>query len=348
MAESTEPRLPPGQHLVAADKWPTIGEKLPLESDRPWTLTLGGLVEQELSFSLDELQNLPMTEMTLDIHCVTRWSKYDVTFRGVLLSDLFEKAGVKNDAQFVSFVARSARNHSSSLRVVDAMELQVLIALESNGQPLPIEKGGPIRSIVPRRYFYKSVKWVERIELLDTDRLGYWEGETGYHNEADPWQEQRFISQSVDKKRAKQLIESRDFSNQDLLSIELANHELSNLKAQGALLRNANFSGCTLVDADFSSANLSNANFKDADLTNANFSGADLEGADLAGSNLTAANFSGCSLFGSTFCRESSDLDPQISEGAIFSAETVLDEKTYEVLTPTQFNFVQTQLAKFR
>ena len=348
MANSSPPRLPPGQHLVAASKWPTIGEKLPMESDHPWQLTIAGLVDREITFGLDDLRQLPATEMTIDIHCVTRWSKYDVVFRGVLLSDLFHAVGVQDSAKYVSFIARSERKHSSSMKLDDVISLQTLIALETDGEPLPIEKGGPIRSIVPRRYFYKSVKWVEHIELLESDQLGFWEGESGYHNEADPWKEQRFISQSVDKRRAKQLIESRNFANEDLLSIELANHDLSGLVATKALLRNANFSGCKLANADFTDANLSNARFFGADLTGANFSGADLEGADLASANLASTNFSGCSLFGATFCRESGDIDPQISDGAAFNTDTVLDESTYEVLTPTQFQFVQTQLNKFR
>ena len=121
--------------------------------------------------------------------------------------------------------------------------------------------GGPIRNIVPRKYFYKSVKWLEKIELLSEDRLGYWEADTGYHNLADPWKEQRYMASTIDRRTAAKLIESKDFSNRDLRSIDASNRNLDGLNASGASLRDASFEQCSLVGADFSNANLSNANF---------------------------------------------------------------------------------------
>ncbi len=341
-------RLPPGQHLVSASKWPTIGEKLPEESSRPWTLTVAGLVEHEITYSLEQLIELSQTEIVTDIHCVTRWSKYDVSFSGVRLADLLEVSRVQDKAKYISFISRSERRHASSLVLNDAIDLGVLIATQTDGKPLPIEKGGPIRSIVPRRYFYKSVKWVERIELIEKDQLGFWESDSGYHNQADPWQEQRFISQSVDKKQARILIESRDFSGRDLLSIVVRDHDLQNLDAREALLRNADFANCNLEQADFSGANLSNASFVGANLSQAKFVGADLEGANLAGADIRGALFEGCSLFGSTFCDQTEQDPPSISNGARFDGSTVIPESATEALTPVQLEYVRTQIEQFR
>ena len=114
-------RLPPGQNLVAENKWPTIGEKSPRDSTEPWTISICGLVEEPLELSLSQLQEMPQQSLTLDIHCVTRWSKFDVTFSGVLLADLLELAGVKPSARYASFVARSSRSHSTSLLLEDAL-----------------------------------------------------------------------------------------------------------------------------------------------------------------------------------------------------------------------------------
>ena len=135
-------RLPPGQHLVAPDKWPTIGERLPPQPDRPWNLAVTGQVESQESFSLEKLSELSQTELTCDIHCVTRWSKFDVTFRGVGLADLLSRCRPSANARYISFIARSERNHSSSLVLQEALDLDALIATELNGEPLPVEKGG--------------------------------------------------------------------------------------------------------------------------------------------------------------------------------------------------------------
>ena len=218
-SKSNDKPLPPGQQLVAKGKWPIIGEREPLQTNEPWKLEITGLVETPLSYTLDELQTMSQTEMTLDIHCVTRWSKLGVRIRGILLEDLLSQSGLAEAAQFVSFVSRSARNHSTSLTIKDAYEHKTLIGLEVDGQALSPEHGGPFRNFVPGKYFYKSVKWLTKIELLAADRLGYWEAETGYHNGADPWKEQRYMVPTLDRRSVIRLIESRDFSGKDLRSI---------------------------------------------------------------------------------------------------------------------------------
>ena len=315
-------KIPPGQQVVAQNKWPVIGERKPATENPNWTLSFGGCVANNTEFSVAQLNQMTQTEMVIDIHCVTRWSKLDVPFSGVLLKDLLEHVQVDYDARYVSFVSRSNRKHSTSLPLEIALEHDCLIALSAEGKPLDIGHGGPIRNIVPRKYFYKSVKWLERIELLAEDRLGYWEADAGYHNLADPWKEQRYMAATIDRRTAAKIIESKDFSNRDLRSIDASQRNLDGLNAIGAGLRDATFNDCSLVEANFSDANLSNAKFLRANLSNATFSKTDVEGADFSGADLTGVDFSDCSLIGASFISSEgkSVLAANISE-AKFSQE---------------------------
>ena len=135
MTKTRDDRIPPGQQLVAPGKWPLIGERQPMETDTPWSLQINGEVEHSISLSLEDLQSLPQTKQTMDIHCVTRWSMLDVTFSGVLLKDLLTETGAQPNAKFVSFRARSKRNHATSLNLETAINLNTLIATEVNGEP---------------------------------------------------------------------------------------------------------------------------------------------------------------------------------------------------------------------
>ncbi len=335
--------LPPGQQLVAPGKWPFVGERQAQADDTPWGVAITGAVRRPRTYSMVELRALPQAERIIDIHCVTRWSKLGVRFSGILLADLLRAADVDPAARFTSFVARSERAHSTSLPLADALRLDALVALDYEGGPLPAEHGGPVRTIVPGRYFYKSLKWLERIELLPEDRLGYWEAAAGYHNTADPWREQRYIAPSLTKQQAQSLIAARDFSGRDLLSINAAGHDLSGLVALGALLRNADFRRCDLRRACFDGANLSNAHLESADLREATFRGADLEGANFAGADLRGADLSGASLFGATFVDER-DGQPVAETGARFDAATRLQPEQLEALTPTQYVFARGRL----
>ncbi len=342
MIDLTTEKIPPGQQLIAADKWPTIGEKKPSHTDEPWTLQLGGLVNQESSFVVDELRAFPQTTLRMDIHCVTRWSKQKVEFRGVLLSDLLEHIGLKQDANFLSFVARSERKHSTSLPIKVACELPSLIAIEVNGKPLGIDHGGPIRNIVPGRYFYKSVKWLEQIEVLAEDRLGFWEAETGYHNNADPWLEERYMAPTIDRRTAIKLIESRDFSDKDLRSIDASKRDLTGLKAIKSLLRDANFRKSNLAKADFTDANMSNSHLQESDLRGAILLRTDLEGSNLSGADLREANLTGCFLTGASFFEERPD-------GSVLAAmidnSTILPDAMLAPLTEPQLDFVRKRLS---
>jgi DMSO/TMAO reductase YedYZ molybdopterin-dependent catalytic subunit len=335
------PRLPPNQQLVAAHKWPFIGERAPAHLESPWSLTVSAAGSSH-TWSIDELRQLPQTELTIDIHCVTRWSKYDVPISGVLLEDLlldlpFEIEKV--NPKFISFKSRSSRNHSSSLLIREAINHECLITLNAYGAPLETDHGGPIRNIVPGKYFYKSVKWLEKIDLLAEDELGYWEAETGYHNGADPWKEERYMSPTIDRREAAQLLQSKDFSDRDLRSIDASGRNLDNLIAKSALLRDANFDDCSLVNANFDQANLSNAKFRNANLQDASFDGTDVEGANFAGANLDGVSLIGSSLIGASFCLV--DKSENVTSPANITATTVIDEDQMATLSEFQFEFLQ-------
>ena len=325
--------LPPGQQLVAPGKWPIIGERMPADDPSPWVVSIGGLIERQKAWTLDELRTMTQVEQIVDLHCVTRWSKPGVSLGGVPLEELLAQAGPSSDAAFVSFVARSERGHSTSLPLADARSLRVLLALDYDGQPLPVEHGGPVRVIVPGRYLYKSLKWLARIDVLAEDGLGYWESTAGYHNHADPSREERYIAAGVSMQEMRRLLAKRDLSGRDLLGLAAAGHDLTGLVAREALLRNSDFRGCILSGACFDRANLSNADFRGADLRQATFIGADLEGAELAGADLRGADFTRAALTAASF--QSPPLD------AILDASTRFDKPGLEGLMPAQLAFIQ-------
>lgn len=335
-------KLPPGQQLVAPGKWPIIGERQPANSDQPWSLEVSGKVGRPLRFSVDQLLALPQTTRVIDIHCVTRWSMLEVPIKGVLLADLLNKTEIANDVTFISFQSRSERQHSTSLPLNVATELGTIIALEINGAAIDHEHGGPIRNIVPGRYFYKSVKWLTKIELLVEDKLGYWEAETGYHNNADPWKQERYMAPNLDRREVIRLLESKNFSRRDLRSIDASDRILDRLNARNAMLRDANFEKASLIAADFSGANLSNAHLSNANLSNAKLIETDLEGADLSGVDLSGADLTGCSLIGSSFGEQ--DENGIVFNGAKFDSQTILPMELLAPLTPRQFRYVETQL----
>ncbi len=325
--------LPPNQHLAAPGKWPVVGERAPRDDDSPWTVTVCGLVVREQTWTLEQLQSLPWREPVVDIHCVTRWSRLGATFGGVALANLLHVCGVKPEARFLSFVARSDRHHTTSLPLQVALDLQTLVAFTHNGEPLETIHGGPVRTVVPGRYFYKSLKWLERIEVLAEDRLGYWEAETGYHNNADPWQEERYIAPNTSRQTLERALRTRDFSGLDLRGIKAEGRDLSGLVAVNAKLRDARFNSANLSGANFTGANLSNAQFVGADLTGANLTGADAEGAVFEGANLSGANFTGASLFGATFIGTNGN--------AVINNTTQIPRELWDALAPDQQAYLQ-------
>ncbi|MCC7084696.1 MAG: molybdopterin-dependent oxidoreductase [Pirellulales bacterium] len=336
--------LPPGQQLVACDKWPLVGERAPNGALDPWIIHVAGLVSNPQILALGGLRKFGWVEQVVDIHCVTRWSKPGVRFGGVTLQSILDRALPQPSARYISLVAHSHRHHSTSLPLADALELDTMLALEVNGEPLPVEHGGPVRVVVPGRYFYKSLKWLAAIELLADDRLGYWESVAGYHNRADPWREQRYVATGLTKQQAQVMLAARDIRSQELRNLAAAQFDLSGLTASRAILRNANFRRAKLSKANFDGANLSNAHFEDADLSSASFVGADVEGADFRGSNLRGANFSGASLVGVSFCEpfeSTAGHDAIFQHGAKLDSTTLLPLGAAEMLTPDQSTYLK-------
>ena len=181
-------RLPPGQYLT--EKWPVLhAGTVPTVDLATWTLEVSGEVEHPLALTWDELRELPSREVTVDIHCVTRWSRFDTRFKGVHWSELAKLVSPKPSARFV--VAHAAQGFTANSPIAAIEDEQALIAYEADGEPLTAEHGGPVRLRIPSRYFWKSAKWLTGLELLDHDEPGFWE-RYGYHNDADFWKEQRY------------------------------------------------------------------------------------------------------------------------------------------------------------
>lgn len=187
-ADPDRDRLPPGQTLV--QDWPVLDLGVqPDVSREKFRLRLEGLVENRLALDWDGFMALPQTEMIRDIHCVTQWSRYDNCFSGVLARDLLDFARPKSTARFVSLT--SYDGYTTNLSLEDFAGEDVMFAHAWEGAPLTRQHGGPVRLVLPRLYFWKSPKWVTRIELLLEDRPGFWEVR-GYHNRGDPWMEERY------------------------------------------------------------------------------------------------------------------------------------------------------------
>ena len=187
-AQAEHPKVPPGQHLPR--NWPRLD--LGFVPDVPaekWSLKISGLVEQPQAFTWEQFLELPQSEQVADMHCVTTWSVLDSTFKGVRFTDLARVVKIKPEAAFVYFT--SYDGYSTNLDLPGCMDDDVMIMHSWNGTPLSAEHGGPVRILVPKRYLWKSAKWVKEIVFMDKDRLGYWELR-GYHNHADPWTEERF------------------------------------------------------------------------------------------------------------------------------------------------------------
>jgi len=183
-----EGRLPPGQSLTI--KWPVLHYGgVPHFDPATWDFKITGRVESPVRLTWQEFLRLPRTEVTSDFHCVTRWSRLDNRWKGVLFTDLLKRSSIKPGAAFVLVLADEG--YTSNIPLEDLQRPDVLFALEHDGEPLTPEHGGPLRLVVPHLYAWKSVKWVRGFMLLDHDQLGFWE-RNGYHSYGDPWQEQRY------------------------------------------------------------------------------------------------------------------------------------------------------------
>lgn len=181
-------RLPPGQSLTL--KWPVLHEgTVPRFDPKTWDFRVTGLVNKLLRLSWDEFTRLPMKQVTADMHCVTRWSRFEVRWEGAPFTEVMKLIDVKPEAKYVMVLAE--QGYTANVPLENLMHPTTLFALKHNGEPLPPEHGYPVRLVMPELYAWKSVKWVRGLEFMEKDAPGFWE-QNGYHIYGDPFKEQRF------------------------------------------------------------------------------------------------------------------------------------------------------------
>jgi DMSO/TMAO reductase YedYZ molybdopterin-dependent catalytic subunit len=182
-------RLPPGQYET--HDFPVLSAgPTPHTPLAEWGFTIRHADGRTIRWSWDELMALPREAPTVDIHCVTKWSKFETKWEGVAVDRLLDAAdGATDDERFI--VAFSDGGYTTNLPLADVTGGKAWIAFGYNGEPLPPQHGGPARLLVPHLYFWKSAKWVRGLRLLPRDEPGFWE-QLGYHNRGDPWREQRY------------------------------------------------------------------------------------------------------------------------------------------------------------
>ena len=165
-------RLPPGQYLT--EKWPVLhAGDVPKVELATWDLRVYGEVEQPLTLTYEQLTQLPATEVTIDIHCVTRWSRFDATFKGVHWRELAALCTPKPSARFV--IAHAEQGFTANVPLTALEDENALVVYEADGEPLTPDHGYPVRLFIPTKYFWKSAKWLTGIELSAVDKPGFWE-----------------------------------------------------------------------------------------------------------------------------------------------------------------------------
>ena len=188
LSDDQKGRVPPGQY--ATQKWPVLHYgSVPSVDLATWDFRVWGEVEEPFTFSWEEFRQMPRKSIHRDIDCVTRWSRLDMDFEGVPIQHILERARPKPSARFV--VEHAEQGYTTNLPLDLLDDDDVLLADVADGEPLSPEHGYPLRLVVPKRYFWKSAKWIRGLQFRADDQLGFWE-RYGYHNQADPWQEQRF------------------------------------------------------------------------------------------------------------------------------------------------------------
>ena len=188
LSDDQKSRVPPGQYVT--QKWPVLHYgSVPSVDLATWDFRVWGEVEEPFTFSWEEFRQMPRKSIHRDIHCVTRWSRLDMDFEGVPIQHILERARPKPSARFV--VEHAEQGYTTNLPLDLLDDDDVLLADVADGEPLSPEHGYPLRLVVPKRYFWKSAKWIRGLQFRADDQLGFWE-RYGYHNQADPWQEQRF------------------------------------------------------------------------------------------------------------------------------------------------------------
>jgi DMSO/TMAO reductase YedYZ molybdopterin-dependent catalytic subunit len=181
-------RLPPGQREVT--DWPVLDLGIqPMLPPSRWRLTVDGLVENPLHWELDDFAAQQRVRVTSDIHCVTAWSRFGNRWEGVATRHHLALARPKPETRHV--LLHSFDGYTTNVPLAEFAAPDALLADRWDGEPIAREHGGPVRAVIPRLYFWKSAKWLKRIELLAEDRPGFWETR-GYHNHGDPWKEERY------------------------------------------------------------------------------------------------------------------------------------------------------------
>jgi DMSO/TMAO reductase YedYZ molybdopterin-dependent catalytic subunit len=183
-----EVRIPPGQ--TGTDDFPVLhyGETVEIDISK-WTFNITGLVEEERILNFNEFSSLPKVTLIADIHCVTGWSKLNTEWEGVSTKQILNLITLKPEAKYV--LVHGAKGFTTNLSLEDFIKDDVIFALNYNNAPLTRSHGYPVRLIVPRLYFWKSAKWVTGIEIIEYEKLGFWETH-GYHSHGDPWKEERY------------------------------------------------------------------------------------------------------------------------------------------------------------
>jgi DMSO/TMAO reductase YedYZ molybdopterin-dependent catalytic subunit len=184
---SDSDRVPPGQYLTKGFPIMTYGQTPHIDRDS-WQLKVWGLATGT-TFAWEDLMSLPQYDFTADFHCVTRWSKLDVQWRGVKVSDLMQGLEIDPAAKFV--MQHCYGGYTTNLPLEDFLKSENFFAHTLSGEPLPIEHGGPLRLVVPHLYAWKSAKWINGLEFLDRNVSGFWE-RNGYHDRGEPWTEERY------------------------------------------------------------------------------------------------------------------------------------------------------------
>jgi DMSO/TMAO reductase YedYZ molybdopterin-dependent catalytic subunit len=180
-------RLPPGQ--VITEKWPVLHYGgVPRWDPATWNFKAYGAVEEPREWNFEEFRKLPTRSIHIDVHCVTRWSKLDMDWEGVDFHHLVELIKPHPEVRFV--VCRCEQGFTTSLPLQFCLDNDALLAYRADGEELAPEHGQPLRFLVPNKYFWKSAKWLRALEFTVRDELGFWE-RNGYHNNADPWKEER-------------------------------------------------------------------------------------------------------------------------------------------------------------
>jgi DMSO/TMAO reductase YedYZ molybdopterin-dependent catalytic subunit len=181
-------RLPPGQYLT--EKWPVLHYGgVPKVDLATWDFTMDGLVERRVKLTYEQMKALPRKTVQRDVHCVTRWSMLDSTWEGVPVSELMKLVQLKPEATHV--MVKAEHGFTANLSLDDFLREENMLVDTRNGEPISPEHGWPLRLFVPHLYFWKSAKWVRRLEFMAGDRPGFWE-QYGYHMRGDPWQEERY------------------------------------------------------------------------------------------------------------------------------------------------------------